>query len=330
MNQNLMGLALCLAFLLATTVCGQVPGEPSDDVQGDRICNYEVGYFSGAHLRSIGLTADAQAITDGLRDRAKGKPSRLALNEQEAVIAAVNQRLSQSESAASLPPGKRGDSSRTLGRKIEISNSYLVGYHALDRLGPMGVQPISESFVEGFLSGFENRKFRHSRESVEKAQAAIEARLRRSYALIADRNKRKEFPLFKRRLAGMKKVEEGLYFRNVKPGHGDRIQAEDSVLIRYRATTLEGKDVDITFGLPHPVTVAVSAGLMRGLKKGLLMMREGQTSELLIASDLAYGDFPEEDIEPGTALFLTVTALEVERYDETGSPIDRNRSRQEQ
>lgn len=88
----------------------------------------------------------------------------------------------------------------------------------------------------------------------------------------------------------------------------------DTVAIRYRATTLAGKEVDPAAG--RDGTLRLAAGKLKpGLKEGVKLVGEGGRITLWLPSSLAYGPAGDEElgIAPNEMLRYEVEVVEVKR-----------------
>lgn len=86
-------------------------------------------------------------------------------------------------------------------------------------------------------------------------------------------------------------LSSGLQYRVLASGKGDKPKGNDSVLVNYLATSIEGKVFSTTaqMGIPTPKEYKVNK-LIPGLTQALRMMREGDRWELYIPTNLAFKD----------------------------------------
>jgi FKBP-type peptidyl-prolyl cis-trans isomerase FklB len=91
---------------------------------------------------------------------------------------------------------------------------------------------------------------------------------------------------------GVVSLASGLQYKILKVGKGKKTpELVDTVLVLYRATSIEGKVFSSTFprGIPTPQEVPVKKALA-GWREALLLMHEGDRWELTIPARLAYRD----------------------------------------
>lgn len=109
----------------------------------------------------------------------------------------------------------------------------------------------------------------------------------------------------------------GLYYIEMIEGVGDSIQAGDKVQIFYSTWTIDSVLIDETSGysLGHrfePYEFIVSAGdAISGLEEGANYMRPGTICNLVIPSELAYGQNGTTGVAGFTTLLMQVEVYKV-------------------
>lgn len=105
-------------------------------------------------------------------------------------------------------------------------------------------------------------------------------------------------------------TSSGLQYRVIKKGQGNKPSATSLVKVHYRGTLINGKKFDDSFERGQPAEFRLD-GVIKGWTEGLQLMTEGSVYELVIPSDLAYGDQGTPDIAPGSTLVFHVELIEV-------------------
>lgn len=119
----------------------------------------------------------------------------------------------------------------------------------------------------------------------EKAEAKIEAEARESQE--AKDNVAAGEKYAQERLAeGFQKSESGLVYKINNPGEGEKVAAEDVVLVTYVGKHIDGTEFDRTVG-ENPTRMAV-ANLVDGFKEGLYMLGKGGSATLVVPGELGY------------------------------------------
>lgn len=111
---------------------------------------------------------------------------------------------------------------------------------------------------------------------------------------------------------GVTKLADGLMYRVIKAGSGPQLQKEsDVVTVYYKGSLITGKVFDQT--KPEEPAQFMAGRLIPGWVEALKLMKTGDTWEIAIPSDLAYGaDGAGNDIPPDQALVFTMTLAKVE------------------
>ena len=113
---------------------------------------------------------------------------------------------------------------------------------------------------------------------------------------------------------GVVTTASGLQYKVVKSGNGKAPKATDTVVVKYKGTTIDGKVFDeqkdaVTFPLQN---------MIAGWVEGLQLMQEGAVYELYIPAKLAYGENGAGNlIQPNSALVFTVELVQVKSAENT-------------
>lgn len=111
---------------------------------------------------------------------------------------------------------------------------------------------------------------------------------------------------------GVITLPSGLQYRILTEGKGGpKPTADSTVTTHYEGSTIEGKVFDSSFQRGEPATFPVN-GVIAGWTEALQLMSVGDTYELVIPSDLAYG--PQgagNEIAPNSTLVFKVELLGV-------------------
>ena len=141
-----------------------------------------------------------------------------------------------------------------------------------------------------------DEKLRTGIESRQKAEA--EENLKAGTAFLAE-NAKKE---------GVKTTESGLQYKILTAGNGKVPTLQDTVMVRYKGTTIDGQVFDEQ---KEPIALPL-ANIIPGWTEGLQLMKEGTKAMLYIPSDLAYGDMGAGDkIKPNSTLVFEIELVEV-------------------
>lgn len=111
----------------------------------------------------------------------------------------------------------------------------------------------------------------------------------------------------KKKKLSFSKSEDGLYFLIEKAGSGRKIKYNDSVLISYKGSLLDGKIVDYQ---KTPIWFAVK-DLITGWKLGLTKVGKEAELKLIVPPQLGYGDQVLESIPINSILFYELKVFDI-------------------
>ena len=116
------------------------------------------------------------------------------------------------------------------------------------------------------------------KQAMSRNQVAIQENKKNGDAFLAD-NKAKK---------GVVTADNGLQYKIIKKGSGKKPLETDTVEVNYRGMLMDGKEFDVT---PEgkPASLKVSS-LIPGWKQALTMMPVGSKWQLVVPSQLAYGE----------------------------------------
>lgn len=108
---------------------------------------------------------------------------------------------------------------------------------------------------------------------------------------------------------GWQTMDGGLRWRRVKgDGSGAHPSIEDVVTLHYAGTLVDGTEFDSSYARGRPATFPL-AGLIPAWQMAVPMMGIGDTIEIAVPSDLAYGSRGAGPIPGGATLFFKIELL---------------------
>ena len=115
---------------------------------------------------------------------------------------------------------------------------------------------------------------------------------------------------------GVTTTASGLQYKVLKAGTGSvHPTRSDTVTVHYRGTLTNGKEFDSSYKRGEPTSFGVGQ-VIAGWTEALQLMRVGDTYELTIPSDLAYGKRGAgRDIGPNSTLIFKVELLKINGKD---------------
>ena len=105
-------------------------------------------------------------------------------------------------------------------------------------------------------------------------------------------------------------LESGLQYRIIETAEGEKPKADDSVVVNYRGTLIDGTEFDSSYKRGEPARFPVKA-VIPGWQEALQLMSVGSKWEVFIPPELAYGEGGQGPIPPGSALIFEVEVMEI-------------------
>jgi FKBP-type peptidyl-prolyl cis-trans isomerase FklB len=154
------------------------------------------------------------------------------------------------------------------------------------------------------------------KQAQEKMQATAAANKAEGEAFLAA-NKSKE---------GVVTLPSGLQYKILTAGTGPKPVPTDSVVCNYRGTLINGTEFDSSYKRGQPATFPVS-GVIKGWTEALQLMPVGSKWQLVVPSDLAYGEpgNPRGGIEPDSTLIFEVELISIQSKDKDQDKKDQDK-----
>jgi len=145
-------------------------------------------------------------------------------------------------------------------------------------------------------------------------QSEIRSQMMEKAKLAGDANKKvgEEFLAANKAKDGVVALPSGLQYKILTEGTGPKPTATDSVACNYRGTLINGTEFDSSYKRGQPATFQVN-GVIKGWTEALQLMPVGSKWQLVVPSDLAYGERGQgPDIGPNATLIFEVELLSIQ------------------
>ena len=114
---------------------------------------------------------------------------------------------------------------------------------------------------------------------------------------------------------GISPLPSGIYYINLRPGKGKKVELGDTLTINYEGRFLNGKFFDSTLKRHQPFQFVYGTEwqVIKGLEEAIGIMREGERSLFILPSELGFGNTGSSTgaIPPFTSLIFEVEILKV-------------------
>jgi FKBP-type peptidyl-prolyl cis-trans isomerase len=117
---------------------------------------------------------------------------------------------------------------------------------------------------------------------------------------------------------GVKVTPSGLQYKVLTKGTGKTPSSNDTVVCHYRGSLIDGTEFDSSYKNAKPAEFPV-LGVIKGWTEALQMMPVGSKWQLVIPSELAYGERGNPRIPGGSVLLFDIELLDIKKPDAPGA-----------
>ena len=116
---------------------------------------------------------------------------------------------------------------------------------------------------------------------------------------------------------GVKQTKSGLLYQIIQEGSDRHPTAQDTVIVHYTGTLIDGRKFDSSYDRSEPATFPLN-GVIKGWTEGIQLIGVGGKIKLVVPPDLAYGDqsLPGQKdtagIQPASTLVFEVELLGID------------------
>jgi FKBP-type peptidyl-prolyl cis-trans isomerase FklB len=140
-------------------------------------------------------------------------------------------------------------------------------------------------------------------------QKKVEAK--RAADLIKNKKEGDAFLAANKNKAGVVTLPDGLQYKILTPGTGAKPAVTDNVVVNYRGTLIDGTEFDSSYKRGTPATFQVGR-VIKGWTEALQLMPVGSKWQVVIPSDLAYGERGQSTIGPNSTLVFEVELMSIQ------------------
>jgi len=173
--------------------------------------------------------------------------------------------------------------------------SYAIGVDIANTLKRQSIEVNKEVFMKGLNDALSGGKIMMTDQEMRETLAAFSKEMMTKQAEAAkklgEKNKLEgeAFLAENKKKEGVKTLPSGLQYKVITEGTGKTPTANDTVTVNYRGTFIDGKEFDSSYKRGQPATFPVK-GVIPGWTEALQLMKEGAKWQLVVPSNLAYGD----------------------------------------
>ena len=211
-------------------------------------------------------------------------------------------------------PGNAEDS--LLKTKID-KTSYAIGMDIGKNLKKQPVELNPEAISQGLWDSYTDGKALMTEQEYIDTMTAFRNEMTQKQTAqmkeAGDRNKKEgeKYLADNKTKEGVITTASGLQYKEITKGTGASPKSTDTVSVHYKGTLIDGKEFDSSYKRGQPASFPVN-GVIKGWTEALQLMKVGAKWQLVIPSDLAYGERGAgRDIGPHSTLIFDVELLSI-------------------
>jgi FKBP-type peptidyl-prolyl cis-trans isomerase len=154
---------------------------------------------------------------------------------------------------------------------------------------------------------------KENRELLTAFQGDLRTRREEKRKVLGEKNKKETeaFLAENKTKPGITVLPDGLQYKILTEGSGPKPTTNDTVVVNYRGTLLDGTEFDSSFKRGQPATFRVTGGI-KGWSEALQMMPVGSKWQLFVPPDIAYGERGQGmNIGPNATLTFEVELVSI-------------------
>ena len=136
---------------------------------------------------------------------------------------------------------------------------------------------------------------------------------RNDYLMALNLAKENSFLAANAKKDGVQTTDSGLQYKIIEAGNSVKPGPQDTVLVRYKGTLIDGTVFDEVDAESEPIRLTLDR-VISGWTEGLQLIGEGGKAQLYIPSELGYGANGSGRIEPNSTLIFDVELVQVFPY----------------
>lgn len=198
-------------------------------------------------------------------------------------------------------------------QKFSYSVGFQIANQVMQRAQAQGVEFDSEAFLGAMTDVMNDAEPKLTPEEMQQVMEAQNAKQEAAMAAAGEESKaagdayREEYKAGE----GVTATDSGLLYKVLASGEGKTPTAESTVKVHYVGKLIDGTEFDSSVARGEPAEFGVQ-GVIPGWTEVVQLMKEGDKWEVVIPSDLAYGERGAgQSIPPHSTLIFEIELLEV-------------------
>jgi FKBP-type peptidyl-prolyl cis-trans isomerase FklB len=196
--------------------------------------------------------------------------------------------------------------------KPKDKESYSLGYQFGNNLKSQGLDINPNVYTAGVRDALGGKEPQMKLEEIQATLASLQQKARKEIAA-KNLEEGKKFFAENGKKEGVKTLPSGLQYKALSEGMGKKPKAEDTVIVNYKGTFMDGTEFENSYKRGQPVSLKINS-VIKGWAEALQLMKEGSKWELFIPPNLAYGEEGAPPrIFPNSVLIFEVELISIQQ-----------------
>jgi FKBP-type peptidyl-prolyl cis-trans isomerase FklB len=191
--------------------------------------------------------------------------------------------------------------------------SYSMGIFFAQSVSRQGMELDTAAFIQAIEDTLDNNELKLHKDEMQQILADYQKKEQEELAAQAGSNKEsgEKYLADNKNKEGVVTLDSGLQYKIIKAGDGEKPKASSNVVVHYSGTLIDGTEFDSSYARGEPVTLGVSQ-VIKGWQEALPLMTVGSKWQLVIPSDLGYGQRGAGKlIKPNATLLFDIELIEI-------------------
>ncbi len=196
--------------------------------------------------------------------------------------------------------------------------SYSIGLNIGTNMKRQGLELNPTMLGKGFSDAFSGAKPLMTEEEMKQTmqafQSEMQTKMMARHKAQSEENKGagEKFLEENKKKDGVVTLPSGLQYKVITAGKGEKPKASDTVETNYRGTLVDGTEFDSSYKRKETATFPVT-GVIPGWTEALQLMPVGSKWQLVIPSNLAYGENAPPEIGANSTLIFEVELIGIKK-----------------
>jgi FKBP-type peptidyl-prolyl cis-trans isomerase FklB len=203
-------------------------------------------------------------------------------------------------------------SAQTEQPKADEKLSYAIGV-LFGRNMALDVDVNTDAFLQGVRDVLTDAKLKYTPEEMQQVVTAFREQQMKAQQDVGQKNVAagQAFLDANAKKQGVTRLPSGLQYEVLKAGAGPKPKANDTVVVHYRGTLIDGKEFDSSYSRGEPTPLRLD-GVIKGWQEAVTLMPVGSKWKIFVPPALGYGERGAgRDIGPNATLVFEIELLEI-------------------